>query len=1026
MKHSRQRWATIGLIVITVFAAIQYVFLKNVPESVSPFAFVLITNGIGIVIFGAFGFKTILKTKKRTILKGILFAAELIGFSVFSLLGSRGMDAVVVSSVVSLYFVFITPLLLVFRKKVNFLSTVATIIAVIALLLMFDADFSLLFSSRQILYLILADLCFAGYVVSVSIFGSNENSLQLTFSQLFFSAVFALIGWVIQVMLGKATFSIPMDFKFWICALFIGIFIRALYGLIQIICQKYVSALKTSLIFSTEIVITLFANPIMCALFGTEATPISVFQIIGAILLIIATVMADDAVTVKLGYGDLQEIEMEQADGSKVRRSSVAKKMIYNTLTFAMITLILTSVICLGAIQYIKGSAVENSKELGESASTTSTMAMIDQLEDSITTQAQDKALMAEHKLEVYANVVQEMADYLHTLYVRSDVIPKTEIPETDAKNDGKWAMQRTLADDKVDYESLLPDSCILGNIEDLFTPVIDHTENIATVYLGTEEGLMASYDPKSQAAIDMGYYEFRDSSWYKAGKKNGKVGFTDTYQDGYGRGLTITCYAPFLDKEGKFKGCVAMDILMKELNESMVNDGILAPSQGYLIDKEGKFIAGVGVDPNAEDPGTIFDEDKPTALASAGKDILKRKDGITSNGAGDGAVYIAYALVDTTDWILCITSPVTLVQKPAEKIYEKIEGNTELVVSSVNRGVQTVVQGCLTLIAFVLLLVTLLTGRSSKKISDPLKKLEEDVRDISEGDFSLRTEVSTNDEIGSLAGSFNYMAASLEQYIVDLKDATAKEQRIASELSLATNIQASMVPTNFDDYKNIKEFDLYATMTPAKEVGGDFYDFFMTDDNHLVLVMADVSGKGVPAALFMAKAKTSIKTRAMMGGSPADILSDVNDQMCEGNEAELFVTVWLAIIDLATGEGMAANAGHEHPALCHENGLYEMVKYRHSPAVATMEGMPFKEHEFKLEPGDSVVVYTDGVTEATDANNELFGEDRLVESLNRDAAASPKKILKNIKEDIDEFVGEAPQFDDLTMLAVKYYGPNY
>jgi sigma-B regulation protein RsbU (phosphoserine phosphatase) len=188
---------------------------------------------------------------------------------------------------------------------------------------------------------------------------------------------------------------------------------------------------------------------------------------------------------------------------------------------------------------------------------------------------------------------------------------------------------------------------------------------------------------------------------------------------------------------------------------------------------------------------------------------------------------------------------------------------------------------------------------------------------------------------------------------------------------------------------------------------------------------MADVSGKGVPAALFMVIAKTLIKNRAQMSNdySPAKILIDVNNTLCEGNEAELFVTVWLGIIDLRTGKGMAANAGHEHPAIRRANGEYELCIYKHSPAVATMEGIRFREHEFEMHHGDTLYVYTDGVAEATNANNELFGNERMLAALNADPSLPPKDILKKVKESIDEFVGEAPQFDDITMLGFTYLG---
>ena len=250
------------------------------------------------------------------------------------------------------------------------------------------------------------------------------------------------------------------------------------------------------------------------------------------------------------------------------------------------------------------------------------------------------------------------------------------------------------------------------------------------------------------------------------------------------------------------------------------------------------------------------------------------------------------------------------------------------------------------------------------------------------------------------------------------------EKERIGAELNVATQIQADMLPRIFPAFPERTEFDLFASMAPAKEVGGDFYDFFLVDDDHIALVMADVSGKGVPAALFMVIAKTLIKNRALLGESPATILKNVNEQLCEGNEAELFVTVWLAVIQISTGKGMAANAGHEHPVIRRAGGQYELVTYRHSPAVATMEGIKFREHPFELHPGDSLFVYTDGVPEATNSKDELFGNDRMLEALNKEPDARPEQLLKNVRSSIDTFVGDAPQFDDITMLGFTYIGP--
>jgi sigma-B regulation protein RsbU (phosphoserine phosphatase) len=290
---------------------------------------------------------------------------------------------------------------------------------------------------------------------------------------------------------------------------------------------------------------------------------------------------------------------------------------------------------------------------------------------------------------------------------------------------------------------------------------------------------------------------------------------------------------------------------------------------------------------------------------------------------------------------------------------------------------------------------------------------------------FEMEDIYRTGDEIEVLAESFANLSTKIRGFIRQITSITAEKERISTELSLATKIQADMLPSIYPAFPERPEFDIFASMDPAKEVGGDFYDFFLIDDDHLALVMADVSGKGVPAALFMVIAKTLIKNHAQLGElSPAKVLMQANEQLCEGNKAELFVTVWLGILEISTGKGMAANAGHEHPVIRRSGGKYELVEYRHSPAVATMEGIRFREHEFELHPGDSLFVYTDGVAEATDAHNELYGTDRMLEALNSVEYDAPQKdVLRALKASVDTFVGEAPQFDDITMLGFRYYG---
>ena len=266
-------------------------------------------------------------------------------------------------------------------------------------------------------------------------------------------------------------------------------------------------------------------------------------------------------------------------------------------------------------------------------------------------------------------------------------------------------------------------------------------------------------------------------------------------------------------------------------------------------------------------------------------------------------------------------------------------------------------------------------------------------------------------------------MICEIEDHLDEIRTVTAENERITVELDLAQKIQTDMLPSIFPPFPENTQFDIYANMDPAKEVGGDFYDFFMVDKTHVALVMADVSGKGVPASLFMVVAKTLIKNYALMGGSPAEVLDKVNTQLMDGNEEGMFVTVWMAVIDINTGKGLAANAGHEHPVIRHKDGSFELVKYKHSLAVAMMPGVPFEEHEIEIKPGDRVFVYTDGLPEARNSDKEFFGTDRMLDVLNKDPYAKGQALLTAMINEMSSFVGNAEQFDDVTMLIFDYYG---
>lgn len=293
------------------------------------------------------------------------------------------------------------------------------------------------------------------------------------------------------------------------------------------------------------------------------------------------------------------------------------------------------------------------------------------------------------------------------------------------------------------------------------------------------------------------------------------------------------------------------------------------------------------------------------------------------------------------------------------------------------------------------------------------VKNLEEDqVQEI---------DIRTGDEIEELASAFMQMNLEVKEYIKKLYLVTAEKERIGAELDVAAHIQSSMLPCIFPPFPDRHEFDIYATMTPAKEVGGDFYDFFMVDERHLAIVMADVSGKGVPAALFMVIGKTLIKDHTQPGADLGTVFSEVNDILCTSNSEGMFITAFEGVLDLVTGELRFVNAGHEIPFISRAGGTFEPHKIRAGFVLAGMEGLRYRAGVMELMPGDKLFQYTDGVTEATSAAKELYGMERLQNVLASVSDKAPQEILPAVKTDIDRFVGTAPQFDDITMLCLEY-----
>ncbi|MBQ1502231.1 MAG: PP2C family protein-serine/threonine phosphatase [Firmicutes bacterium] len=354
-----------------------------------------------------------------------------------------------------------------------------------------------------------------------------------------------------------------------------------------------------------------------------------------------------------------------------------------------------------------------------------------------------------------------------------------------------------------------------------------------------------------------------------------------------------------------------------------------------------------------------------------------------------------------------------------------------DVTLGDVGHGIKNfLLQYSIALFVIINLLGYLFSRRMKKTLVDPINSIARAAQDyvtdrqngITATDHFAGLDIHTGDEVENLSLIMADMERDLSTYEENLTRVAAEKERISTELSLATRIQADMLPNIFPAFPDRREFDIYASMTPAKEVGGDFYDFFLIDDDHLAMVIADVSGKGVPAALFMMASKILLSNIAQTGRSPGQVLETVNEQICSNNKEEMFVTVWLGVLEISSGRLTAANAGHEFPAIKKGGGGFGLFRDKHGFVIGGMPGMRYQDYEIQLEPGDKLFLYTDGVAEATNAAEEMFGTERMLDTLNSGDDA-PDAIIEKVNRAVGAFVQDAPQFDDLTMLCLEYRG---
>ncbi|MBR0061282.1 MAG: SpoIIE family protein phosphatase [Selenomonadaceae bacterium] len=519
--------------------------------------------------------------------------------------------------------------------------------------------------------------------------------------------------------------------------------------------------------------------------------------------------------------------------------------------------------------------------------------------------------------------------------------------------------------------------------------------------------------------------YDFRTRPWYKIGENASSPVFTDVYTDMSGN-ASLACVTPYYDEGGNFAGVISISYGIGEIYKIVLDTAVGSDGFSFILNSAGNVILSAKKEGifSAQEDDIDLRNSANVDLAEAAKKMTAGETGVVSVKIDDEEYYLAYAPMKASGWSFGTVMSYATVSAPAMAAREKILEQMADFRSSIGQLFLNMLIGSVIMAALLAVWMFIGSSRVSKRFVEPINELTNGVKEISGGNFDKKLDIKTGDEIEQLADSFNTMTDELKNYMANLEKVTAAEERIATELKVATNIQLSALPHDF--LEEHSEFEIFATMNAAKEVGGDFYDFYLLDENHLMMTIADVSGKGVPAALFMMQGKTILKNLAMTMQSPDDlaaVMALANNQLCQGNDEMMFITVFIAMLDLKTGKLIYVNGGHNPPMLYRDNEKkFSWLNLEQNCVLGLMDEMDFEQQETQMNHGDIIYLYTDGVTEAMNKNREQYGEARLENCLNAtNHQCNLQTLLESVSKSLAEHVQDAEQSDDITMLAVRF-----
>lgn len=704
-------------------------------------------------------------------------------------------------------------------------------------------------------------------------------------------------------------------------------------------------------------------------------------------------------------------------------KRSIRTQMSRTMAAVALLSIFLLGVAAASGLVRMRAQTLEINHNMGNQAAQDSRDLLEREAMDQLTALASAKAETVDANIQSIMSQVDILASSAQRLYAAPAAFKPVPVEPPSDANQGKFVAQIVYAE-RTAPEDVAEEVGLIGNLTLQMNGVSEFLHGAGTTQIGTESGFIVMCDENSGLKTSMGHLDPVERGWYRMAADSGELTWSEVFEDSFGRGLAVTCGKPVYDSGGALRAVISIGSTLDDIGTSVTGLTIGESGYAFVVDHSGQVIMSrdLTVDLQGHVTGIRnLSEDDSDSIRQVAGDIRQGRRGVAEAVFDGVKVYLAYEPMEHMPWTVVTVVRVDEVLAPAMESQDRISALSVQAGNAIDGIIGVTSLVFLLAIGAAMVCALALGHFMAKRITQPISHLTEEVERISGGDLQGRIDLRTGNELQTLAEAFNSMTQRLDAYIRDLTAVTAEKERIGAELNVATHIQSSMLPCIFPAFPERKEFDIYATMAPAKEVGGDFYDFFMVDERHLAIVVADVSGKGVPAALFMVIGKTLIKDHTQPGADLATVFTQVNDLLCESNSEGLFITAFEGVLDLVTGEFTFVNAGHETPFIAKAGAPFAPHEIDPGFILAGLEGMTYPCGSITLEPGDKLFQYSDGVPEATDAHEELYGMERLERVLAAHTGDAPDHLLPAVKADIDAFVGEAPQFDDITMLCLEY-----